>query len=207
MDYYGNNDWRDYLAHYGVKGMKWKNHKYLKKIGDWYDYNITGQGYLRDADKWGKRARAAQDRADKDSNFGYGDGPKGKYKILRNRWYSNSKAALNDSQKAHEAYYNYRTKSLAGKREQKKGTGIRVGSYSPYKKQYENLSEMNSTRRKLKRRQRKEKVKAVVNKVLGKKYNSSPANSQKALQVENFIREKKIKEKKIKEKKIKEKKS
>ena len=26
-DYYGNNDWRDYLAHYGVKGMKWRKHK------------------------------------------------------------------------------------------------------------------------------------------------------------------------------------
>ena len=28
MEYYGNNDWRDYLAHYGVKGMKWRHHKY-----------------------------------------------------------------------------------------------------------------------------------------------------------------------------------
>lgn len=27
MEYYGNNDWRDYLAHYGVKGMKWGEHK------------------------------------------------------------------------------------------------------------------------------------------------------------------------------------
>ena len=27
-EYYGNNDWRDYLAHYGVKGMKWRHHKY-----------------------------------------------------------------------------------------------------------------------------------------------------------------------------------
>lgn len=28
MDYYGNNDWRDYhLAHYGKKGMKWGKKK------------------------------------------------------------------------------------------------------------------------------------------------------------------------------------
>lgn len=26
--YYGNNDYRDYIAHYGVKGMKWKDHLY-----------------------------------------------------------------------------------------------------------------------------------------------------------------------------------
>lgn len=37
-DYYGNNDWRDYLAHYGVKGMKWRKHKYKDKIGDIYEY-------------------------------------------------------------------------------------------------------------------------------------------------------------------------
>ena len=28
MDYYGNNDYRDYLAHYGVKGMEWGKHKF-----------------------------------------------------------------------------------------------------------------------------------------------------------------------------------
>lgn len=29
MEYYGFNDWRDYhLAHYGVKGMKWGEHKF-----------------------------------------------------------------------------------------------------------------------------------------------------------------------------------
>lgn len=27
MEYYGNNDYRDYLAHYGKKGMKWKKRK------------------------------------------------------------------------------------------------------------------------------------------------------------------------------------
>lgn len=26
-EYYGRNDYRDYLAHYGVKGMKWKKRK------------------------------------------------------------------------------------------------------------------------------------------------------------------------------------
>lgn len=31
MEYYGNNDYRDYLAHYGVKGMEWGKHKFLKK--------------------------------------------------------------------------------------------------------------------------------------------------------------------------------
>lgn len=29
VEYYGNNDYRDYLMHYGVKGMKWGKH--LKK--------------------------------------------------------------------------------------------------------------------------------------------------------------------------------
>ena len=42
MDYYGNNDWRDYLAHYGVKGMKWRNHKYITGENGRYTYNIGG---------------------------------------------------------------------------------------------------------------------------------------------------------------------
>lgn len=48
MEYYGNNDWRDYkyLRHYGVKGMKWgkrKSYKYKAgtigsyKSGDYSD--------------------------------------------------------------------------------------------------------------------------------------------------------------------------
>lgn len=83
MDYYGNNDWRDYLAHYGVKGMKWRKHKYKDKIGDIYeyasgklgegkmavknfvDYKVTGKGYLRDA----KKNRL---KADKYSSYSYG---------------------------------------------------------------------------------------------------------------------------------------
>lgn len=44
MDYYGNNDWRDYLAHYGVKGMKWRHHKYKDENGSinssTYEYNV-----------------------------------------------------------------------------------------------------------------------------------------------------------------------
>ena len=61
MDYYGNNDWRDYLAHYGVKGMKWRKHKYARKIGEEYEYNlpdrtITGRYF----------------RTGKDPNSGFG---------------------------------------------------------------------------------------------------------------------------------------
>lgn len=37
MEYYGANDWRNYLAHYGVKGMKWDKHlkakSELKTVG------------------------------------------------------------------------------------------------------------------------------------------------------------------------------
>lgn len=38
MEYYGNNDWRDYLAHHGVKGMKWKDHKYTGIVNGEYLY-------------------------------------------------------------------------------------------------------------------------------------------------------------------------
>lgn len=39
---------RDELYHYGVKGMKWKHHKYANKIGDKYIYGLRGEGnYLR----------------------------------------------------------------------------------------------------------------------------------------------------------------
>lgn len=39
-EYYGNNDWRDYLAHYGVKGMKWKKHKYITGENGHYTYQL-----------------------------------------------------------------------------------------------------------------------------------------------------------------------
>lgn len=39
-DYYGNNDWRDYLAHYGVKGMKWRKHKYITGEDGHYTYQL-----------------------------------------------------------------------------------------------------------------------------------------------------------------------
>lgn len=40
-EYYGNNDYRDYIAHYGVKGMKWGKHLF----GDLYDKVTGGRGY------------------------------------------------------------------------------------------------------------------------------------------------------------------
>lgn len=40
MEYYGNNDWRDYLAHYGVKGMK--KGKHLPGTTWWKDANQQG---------------------------------------------------------------------------------------------------------------------------------------------------------------------
>lgn len=51
---YSNNDFRyykegEYLAHYGVKGMKW--HKHLKAATDWWKYDVTGSGYKEDAKK------------------------------------------------------------------------------------------------------------------------------------------------------------
>ena len=37
-EYYGHNDYRDYLAHYGVKGMKWGKHLYDSVVNDVYRY-------------------------------------------------------------------------------------------------------------------------------------------------------------------------
>lgn len=55
-EYYGGNDWRDYhLAHYGVKGMKWKNHQYSDEYLEFLQnnggrvgrYNAYAKGLVR----------------------------------------------------------------------------------------------------------------------------------------------------------------
>lgn len=59
-DYYGNNDWRDYLAHYGVKGMKWRKHKYITGEDGHYTYQLGNfvSRFGRDSyptNRWGYR--------------------------------------------------------------------------------------------------------------------------------------------------------
>lgn len=44
MEYYGNNDWRDYLAHYGKKGMTWGKHKYTGIVNGEYIYGTERVG-------------------------------------------------------------------------------------------------------------------------------------------------------------------
>lgn len=44
MIIYGGNDYRDYLAHYGIKGMKWKNHQYAGIVNGEYVYNNIATG-------------------------------------------------------------------------------------------------------------------------------------------------------------------
>lgn len=153
MEYYGNNDWRDYLAHYGVKGMKWRNHKYAKKIGDWYDYNITGQGYLRDADAYNKLSRDSSARARSLSSSSK----------TNKQWGKNSVQAMTYSEKARKSYANYKNKSLAGRlAKNMPDTGYGPGSYQTGNKRTQNLAGVAPARRKLKVRQTKEKAKAVV---------------------------------------------
>lgn len=41
---YGNNDYRNYLAHYGVKGMKWGHHKNESTIGGAGNINAAPTG-------------------------------------------------------------------------------------------------------------------------------------------------------------------
>ena len=45
------------ICHYGVKGMKWKQH--LKGIGKYIDENITGHSARQQEKAWGKAANAA----------------------------------------------------------------------------------------------------------------------------------------------------
>ena len=47
MEYYGHNDYRDYLAHSGVKGMRWKKHKYTGIINGTYMYDAVSGGNSR----------------------------------------------------------------------------------------------------------------------------------------------------------------
>lgn len=62
MDYYGNNDYRDYLAHYGKKGMKWGKHVKLSPqeallqarrsasgMASSFNRNVLGTPYRRSA--------------------------------------------------------------------------------------------------------------------------------------------------------------
>ena len=43
MVYYGNNDYRDYLAHYGIKGMKWGKH--LFGLDNRWNYGVNNKIY------------------------------------------------------------------------------------------------------------------------------------------------------------------
>ena len=50
MEYYGNNDYRDYLAHYGKKGMKWGKKKkpgVLDKLADEKRYERAKNNMLK----------------------------------------------------------------------------------------------------------------------------------------------------------------
>lgn len=50
MEYYGNNDYRDYLAHYGKKGMKWGKKKkpgILEKLADEKRYERAKNNMLK----------------------------------------------------------------------------------------------------------------------------------------------------------------
>ena len=60
MYYHGNNDWRDYLAHYGVKGMK--KGKHLPGTSWWKD--LTGLKYKDEANRQGAIQKKEQMLAD-----------------------------------------------------------------------------------------------------------------------------------------------
>lgn len=60
MDYYGNNDWRDYhLAHYGRKGMR--KGKHLPGI-TWWKELMPGQQLQNQANMYGQMGNAAGNR-------------------------------------------------------------------------------------------------------------------------------------------------
>lgn len=58
-DYYGNNDWRDYLAHYGVKGMKWRKHKYTSNVNGEYQYSSVFNRLGEAADSLRKQGKSS----------------------------------------------------------------------------------------------------------------------------------------------------
>ena len=62
MEYYGNNDWWDYLAHHGVKGMKWKDHKYRQVVdGEYiYGYQQHSKAYNRALNRYKNLVKQAK---------------------------------------------------------------------------------------------------------------------------------------------------
>ena len=66
IEYYGNNDYRDYLMHYGVKGMKWRQHLKKKfddsRLGRALDDARTTRDYNRKIRAVKKRIKTGTDR-------------------------------------------------------------------------------------------------------------------------------------------------
>lgn len=90
MQYYGNNDWRDYhLAHYGVKGMKW--HKHLKATTEWWKNtgNTIGSGF----NSAGRAAGAGKAIGSKVSSLAGSIGKKKKKESSWEKVYKESKRA------------------------------------------------------------------------------------------------------------------
>lgn len=76
---YSKNDYRyyleqrlmqsnDFLAHYGIKGMKWKNHK-LKNLIDNYKKKNNVTGSIFDRDMWKKDPNASGQRLGKSNVY------------------------------------------------------------------------------------------------------------------------------------------
>ena len=100
MDYYGDNDWRDYhLAHYGKKGMKWGKKKtiqdkmYEQESADrreWlHSMAKSRKAMQREINKDNPAARQRQ----KLSNAAYMRGETRRFKNLRKRSENSHKAA------------------------------------------------------------------------------------------------------------------